>query len=168
VCDGLECGAVDGHRRCRAGFGHGQRRLWGRGRPLGSLRERVAEARWYHEGERMELREIPGEGYARVLQCHDVDSGLQAMMAIHDTTSGHALGGWRRWPYATRHAALRDALRLARGMPYASAVAETGCGGGKAVVLGDAECTTQRRTCGSLFPMTLHVGEQSRCCTVRI
>src|SRR6266404_5860397 len=110
--DGLECGAVDGHRHCRTGFGHGQRRLWGRGRPLGSLRERVAEARWYHEGERMELREIPGEGYARVLQCHDVDSGLQAMMAIHDTTSGHALGGWRRWPYATRHAALRDALRI--------------------------------------------------------
>src|SRR5882762_7501077 len=116
----------------------------------------------------MELREIPIEGYERVLQCHDGPSGLQAIIAIHDTTSGPALGGWRMWPYTTRHHALRDALRLARGMTYQSAVAETGCGGGKAVVLGDAECTTQRRTCGSLFPMTLHVGEQSRCCTVRI
>jgi leucine dehydrogenase len=95
----------------------------------------------------MALRALPGEGYARVLQGHEVDRGLQAMMAIHDTTSGPASGGWRMGPYATRQAALRDALRLARGMPDQSAVAATGCGGGKAMVLGDAECTTQRRTC---------------------
>src|SRR6266446_1078902 len=87
----------------------------------------------------MELREIPIEGYERVLQCHDGPSGLQAIIAIHDTTSGPALGGLRMWPYTTRHHALRDALRLARGMTYQSAVAETGFGGGKAVVLGDAQ-----------------------------
>lgn len=87
----------------------------------------------------MKLREIPIEGYDKVLQCHDVDSGLQAIIAIHNTTLGPALGGMRMWPYATRHDALRDALRLARGMTYKSAVAGTGFGGGKAVILGDAQ-----------------------------
>src|SRR5574341_521416 len=87
----------------------------------------------------MKLREIPVEDYERVIQCHDVDSGLQAIIAIHDATTGPALGGMRMWPYATRHDALSDALRLAQGMTYKSAVAETGLGGGKAVIIGHAQ-----------------------------
>lgn len=87
----------------------------------------------------MDLSEIPVEGYEKVIQCHDANSGLNAIIAIHHTTHGPALGGMRLWPYATPQDALLDATRLAQGMTYKSAVAETGFGGGKAVILGQAQ-----------------------------
>jgi leucine dehydrogenase len=85
----------------------------------------------------MDISEIQVDGYERVARCRDPRSGLHALIAIHDTTLGPALGGMRMLPYASEDEALFDVLRLARGMTYKSAVADTGLGGGKSVVIGD-------------------------------
>ncbi|MGX5220077.1 Glu/Leu/Phe/Val dehydrogenase dimerization domain-containing protein [Pseudomonas segetis] len=68
---------------------------------------------------------------------HDKASGLQAIIAIHNRNLGPALGGCRMWPYVDDQAALRDVLRLSRGMTYKSALANLPLGGGKAVIIGD-------------------------------
>jgi len=85
----------------------------------------------------MEFREIPVEGYEQVVVAQDPESGLHAIIAIHDTTLGPALGGLRMWKYKSEDDALRDVLRLSKGMTYKSALADTGLGGGKAVIIGD-------------------------------
>ncbi len=85
----------------------------------------------------MKLTRIPQEGYEQVVRCEDPDSGLKAVIAIHDTTLGPALGGLRMWPYASWDDAIFDVLRLSRGMTFKSAVADTGLGGGKSVILGN-------------------------------
>lgn len=85
----------------------------------------------------MEITEIQQDGYERVARCRDDASGLHALIAVHDTTLGPALGGMRMLPYASEDEALFDVLRLSRGMTYKSAIAETGLGGGKSVILGD-------------------------------
>jgi len=86
----------------------------------------------------MDISEIQVDGYERVARCRDPRSGLHALIAIHDTTLGPALGGLRMLPYASEDEALFDVLRLAKGMTYKSAVADTGLGGGKSVILGDS------------------------------
>jgi leucine dehydrogenase len=75
--------------------------------------------------------------HEQVVVCHDRDSGLRAIIAIHDTTLGPSLGGVRMWTYASDEAALTDVLRLSRGMTYKNAVAGLDLGGGKTVVVGD-------------------------------
>jgi leucine dehydrogenase len=85
----------------------------------------------------MQLTDIPVDGYERVVRAKDPASGLHAIISIHDTTLGPALGGLRMWPYPNEEAALFDVNRLSRGMTFKSAVARTGLGGGKAVILGD-------------------------------
>ena len=85
----------------------------------------------------MEITEIQVDGYEKVVRCRDQESGLHALIAVHDTTLGPALGGMRMWPYASEDEALFDVLRLSKGMTFKSAVAETGLGGGKSVILGD-------------------------------
>lgn len=76
--------------------------------------------------------------YEQVVFNYDQTSGLKAIIAIHDTTLGPALGGTRIWNYQTEEEALLDALRLSRGMTYKSAAAGLNLGGGKAVIIGDA------------------------------
>lgn len=76
-------------------------------------------------------------GHEEVVFCHNKEAGLRAIIAIHNTALGPALGGLRMWPYETEDEALADVLRLARGMTYKSAVAGLNLGGGKAVILGD-------------------------------
>src|SRR5215204_4104790 len=76
-------------------------------------------------------------GHEQVLLSHDPSCGYFGIIAIHDTTLGPALGGTRFWQYATPDEAITDALRLARGMTYKSAVAGINLGGGKAVIIGD-------------------------------
>ena len=68
---------------------------------------------------------------------HDARAGLKAIIAIHDTTLGQALGGCRMWNYASDDEALEDVLRLSRGMTYKAAMAGLNLGGGKSVILGD-------------------------------
>lgn len=75
--------------------------------------------------------------YEQVVFCQDESSGLKAIIAIHDTTLGPALGGARMWTYATEEQAIEDALRLARGMTYKNAAAGLNLGGGKTVIIGD-------------------------------
>ncbi len=75
--------------------------------------------------------------HEEVVFCNDVDTGLKAIIAVHDTTLGPALGGCRMWPYASEDEALEDVLRLSQGMTYKSSVAGLNLGGGKTVIIGD-------------------------------
>lgn len=75
--------------------------------------------------------------HEQVVFCHDQATGLKAIVAIHDTRLGPALGGCRVWPYADEQQALNDVLRLSRGMTYKSALAGLPLGGGKAVIIAD-------------------------------
>jgi valine dehydrogenase (NAD+) len=77
------------------------------------------------------------DGHEQVVFCSDEASGLRAIIAIHSTALGPALGGTRFYPYADESAALTDVLRLARGMSYKAALAGLDLGGGKAVIIGD-------------------------------
>ena len=69
----------------------------------------------------------------------DSDTGLKAIVAIHDTTIGPALGGCRMWPYESEGDALKDVLRLSRGMSYKAAIANLNLGGGKSVIIGNSK-----------------------------
>jgi leucine dehydrogenase len=75
--------------------------------------------------------------HENVFFCHDHDSGLKAIIGIHDTTLGPALGGCRMLPYKTEEEAVIDVLRLSRGMTFKSSVAGIDLGGGKSVIIGD-------------------------------
>jgi len=87
----------------------------------------------------MQITEIKVDGYEKVVRCQDLASGLYALLAIHDTTLGPALGGIRMWPYASDDEALFDILQHSRAMTLKTALAEAGFGGGKAVILGNPE-----------------------------
>ena len=76
--------------------------------------------------------------HEEVLFCFDRTTGLRAIIAVHDTTLGPALGGTRMWQYASEQEALTDVLRLSRGMTYKSALAGLDLGGGKAVIIGNS------------------------------
>lgn len=76
-------------------------------------------------------------GHEQVVFCYDEETQLNAIIAIHDTTLGPALGGCRFWNYASEEEAVFDVLRLSRGMTYKAAVAGLSLGGGKAVIIGD-------------------------------
>lgn len=76
--------------------------------------------------------------HEQIVYCHDVETGLKAIIGIHNTTLGPALGGTRMWNYAHDSEALRDVLRLSRGMTYKAAISGLNLGGGKAVIIGDA------------------------------
>ncbi|MBT8142003.1 MAG: Glu/Leu/Phe/Val dehydrogenase [Gammaproteobacteria bacterium] len=82
---------------------------------------------------------VSNKGHEQVVFFHSKSTGLKAIVAIHDTTLGPALGGLRMWPYETEEAALKDVLRLSRGMTYKAAVSGLNLGGGKAVIIGDPE-----------------------------
>ncbi|MEI8278928.1 MAG: Glu/Leu/Phe/Val dehydrogenase dimerization domain-containing protein [Bacteroidota bacterium] len=77
-------------------------------------------------------------GHEQLVFCHDPHSGLNAIIAIHNTTLGPALGGTRLWNYNSHEDAIIDALRLSRGMTYKAAISGLNLGGGKAVLIGDA------------------------------
>src|SRR5690606_17131463 len=80
----------------------------------------------------MIFEQLATYGHEQVVFCHNPDVGLKAIIAIHNTVLGPALGGTRMWPYATEQEALDDVLRLSRGMTYKNAVAGLNLGGGKA------------------------------------
>jgi leucine dehydrogenase len=77
-------------------------------------------------------------GHEQVVFAHDPATGLKAIIAIHNTARGPALGGCRMWSYASEDDAVTDALRLSRGMTYKAAVADLALGGGKSVIIGDS------------------------------
>ncbi|MDB5011184.1 MAG: Leucine dehydrogenase [Mucilaginibacter sp.] len=77
-------------------------------------------------------------GHKKVVFCSDPDTGLKAIIAIHDTTLGPALGGTRMWTYKTEQDALDDVLRLSKSMTYKAAISGLNLGGGNAVIIGDS------------------------------
>ncbi len=76
--------------------------------------------------------------HEQLLFCNDNDTGLKAIIAVHNTTLGPALGGTRMWMYKNEMEALNDVLRLSRGMTYKNAISGLNLGGGKAVIIGNA------------------------------
>lgn len=85
----------------------------------------------------MKISPINVPGYEKVARAEDPETGLVAFIAVHNTTLGPALGGMRLWKYRSEESAQWDVLRLARGMTFKSAVARTGLGGGKSVIVAD-------------------------------
>jgi leucine dehydrogenase len=79
------------------------------------------------------------DNHEQIVFCNDKDTGLKAIIGIHNTVMGPALGGTRMWNYANEWEALNDVLRLSRGMTYKSAITGLNLGGGKAVIIGDAK-----------------------------
>lgn len=77
--------------------------------------------------------------FEQVIYCNDSDTGLHAIIAIHSTALGPAVGGCRMWNYATDNEALTDALRLSKGMTYKAAISGLNWGGGKSVIMGDPQ-----------------------------
>lgn len=78
-------------------------------------------------------------GHEQVVYCFDEQTGLKALIGIHNTALGPALGGTRMWNYKDEHEALTDVLRLSRGMSFKAAISGLNLGGGKAVIIGDAK-----------------------------
>lgn len=76
--------------------------------------------------------------HEELLFCNDNDTGLKAIIAVHNTVLGPALGGTRIWAYNNEMEALNDVLRLSRGMTYKNSLAGLNLGGGKAVIIGDS------------------------------
>ncbi|MEP2934983.1 MAG: Glu/Leu/Phe/Val dehydrogenase dimerization domain-containing protein [Gilvibacter sp.] len=79
------------------------------------------------------------DNHEQIVFCNDKDTGLKAIIGIHNTVLGPALGGTRMWQYASEAEAVNDVLRLSRGMTYKSAITGLNLGGGKAVIIGDAK-----------------------------
>lgn len=84
------------------------------------------------------FKDLDRYGHEQLVFFQDKDSGLKAIVGIHSTVLGPALGGCRMWPYKDESEAFRDVLRLSRGMSYKAAIAGLNLGGGKAVILGDS------------------------------
>ena len=79
------------------------------------------------------------DNHEQIVFCNDKDTGLKAIIGIHNTVLGPALGGTRMWQYNNEWEALNDVLRLSRGMTFKSAITGLNLGGGKAVIIGDAQ-----------------------------
>jgi len=77
-------------------------------------------------------------GHEQVVFCQDQETGLKAIIGIHSTVLGPALGGTRMWNYNNEADAIRDVLRLSRGMTYKASISGLNLGGGKAVIIGDS------------------------------
>jgi leucine dehydrogenase len=85
------------------------------------------------------LHSMHAMGHEHILFCNDNATGLKAIIAVHNTVLGPALGGTRMWMYQNEQEALTDVLRLSRGMTYKNAISQLNLGGGKAVIIGDAK-----------------------------
>jgi len=79
------------------------------------------------------------DNHEQIVFCNDKDTGLKAIIGIHNTVLGPALGGTRMWKYTNEWEALNDVLRLSRGMTFKSAISGLNLGGGKAVIIGDSK-----------------------------
>jgi leucine dehydrogenase len=84
------------------------------------------------------IAQMAVNNHEQVVFCNDNETGLKAIIAIHNTVLGPSLGGTRMWPYKNEMEALTDVLRLSRGMTYKSSLAGLNLGGGKAVIIGDS------------------------------
>ncbi|WP_373520265.1 Glu/Leu/Phe/Val dehydrogenase [Aquiflexum sp.] len=81
--------------------------------------------------------QITSLGHEQLVICYDAPTGLKAIIGIHNTVLGPAVGGTRMWNYASEAEAITDVLRLSRGMTFKAAISGLNIGGGKAVIIGD-------------------------------
>ncbi|MEZ9234527.1 Glu/Leu/Phe/Val dehydrogenase dimerization domain-containing protein [Shewanella sp. 10N.286.52.A9] len=95
------------------------------------------------------------DDHEQVVFCHDKESGLKAIIAIHNTNLGPAVGGCRMWNYDSDDEAINDVLRLSRGMTYKNALAGLTMGGGKSVIIADPK-TTDREALFRSFGRFIH------------
>lgn len=98
---------------------------------------KITESLLPSQGTTKPLEALMLNNHERIIYYYDETTGLKAIVAIHNSVLGPALGGARMWNYASEEDALIDVLRLSRGMTYKSAVAGLDLGGGKAVLIGD-------------------------------
>ena len=99
----------------------------------------VLDLKKSHLAENPVIAQMGLNNHEQVVFCNDNDTGLKAIIAIHNTILGPSLGGTRMWMYNNEMEALTDVLRLSRGMTYKSSVAGLNLGGGKAVIIGDSK-----------------------------
>src|SRR3989338_2383872 len=85
------------------------------------------------------IEKLDPKEFEQVIYCRDSEAGLNAIIAIHDTTLGPGVGGIRMYPYPSEEMALNDVLRLAKGMTYKAAISGLAFGGAKSVIIGDPE-----------------------------
>lgn len=85
------------------------------------------------------LESMSAMNHEQVVFCHDKETGLKAIIAIHNTVLGPSLGGTRMWMYKNDNEALTDVLRLSRGMTFKASISGLNLGGGKAVIIGDSK-----------------------------
>ena len=102
-------------------------------------------------------------GHERILICQDKITGLKAIVAVHSTGCGPALGGTRMWNYTSSEEALTDVMRLSRGMTYKNAISGLNLGGGKAVIIGDSK--TQKSPFSSIAEYFAQLGNSKSICT---
>ena len=108
--------------------------------PINSTMNSPVSARMTHDKEQLNMSVFSHpefDNHEQLAFFCDEETGLQAIIAVHNTNLGPALGGCRMWDYASDEEALRDVLRLSKGMTYKSALANLKLGGGKSVILGD-------------------------------
>ncbi|WP_299794222.1 Glu/Leu/Phe/Val dehydrogenase [uncultured Shewanella sp.] len=98
---------------------------------------------------------ISFDEHEQVVFCQDKESGLKAIVAIHNTKLGPAVGGCRMWNYESDDEALNDVLRLSRGMTYKNALAGLEMGGGKSVIIADPD-TENREALFRAFGRCIH------------
>ena len=84
------------------------------------------------------IAQMQNMGHEQILFCNDKSTGLKAIIAVHNTVLGPALGGTRMWSYSNELEALNDVLRLSKGMTYKNAISGLNLGGGKAVIIGNS------------------------------
>jgi leucine dehydrogenase len=84
------------------------------------------------------IAQMSSFNHEQLLFCNDNETGLKAIIAVHNTVLGPALGGTRMWTYTSEMEALNDVLRLSRGMTYKNSISGLNLGGGKAVIIGDS------------------------------
>ena len=84
------------------------------------------------------IAQMQNMGHEQILFCNDNATGLKAIIAVHNTVLGPALGGTRMWSYSNEEEALNDVLRLSKGMTYKNSISGLNLGGGKAVIIGNS------------------------------
>lgn len=102
--------------------------------------------------------EISVDGYEKIVQCQNENVGLNAFIAVHNTQLGPALGGCRMWDYKNEQAALKDVLRLSKGMTKKSALAGLPLGGGKSVIWGDSKTQKTNDLLSAMGDFVEHMG----------
>jgi len=105
---------------------------------LNSMTTEILNAKELHKIDPV-FGQLSFDNHEQIVFCNDKDTGLKAIIGIHNTVLGPALGGTRMWNYANEWEALNDVLRLSRGMTYKSAISGLNLGGGKAVIIGDSK-----------------------------